>query len=400
MAVALFTGALEEAHTTHYNALMADESSQIQLNASNKIDPRFNWLKLNNPMPMETVYIPLEPTLPTQPTQTFQEEGLVNMWDILKESKLSLLAPTSLFGDYMHEYPLNLQLEGYLVQRYSKISLEADVMIDADKLMDMMDTPPMPDPPPANDDVPIDPNNPPPGVGDILASTTLNFNVDSLRDIDKSDIKIVHTRLEEPYGIRISQTKATNIMFDPSNPESLPPALYSDLQYAKKASYYYETAAEFLDDFSNNRNYNLDGINFINESITLPSMTVKGRGLIVSRLNVTVNGNILRDNSETMFGLIARNGAIMVKNGVRRIEAACYSHKTLMNTSLSPLVIDGNLVMDEFRRELFNSVSVIYNGPACRTSFLSIVRDVGKYDPARYHAILGKQWSRYEYEKR
>ncbi|MBU1106775.1 MAG: hypothetical protein KKB51_08930 [Candidatus Riflebacteria bacterium] len=399
MAVALFTGALTEAHTTHYNALMNDESSRIQLDPNNKIDPRFNWLNKNNPLPMETVYIPLEPTLPTQPTERFQEEGLVNMWDILKESKLGLMAPTCLFGDYMLEYPLNLQLEGYLVQRYSKLSLEAKVNLDGDKLMDMMDAPPMPDPPPAAIDTPIDPNNPPADVAAALASTTVDFDVESLRDVDKSEIRIFHQRMEEPYGVRISRTKATNSMFAPSNPRTLPPALYSDLQYAKKAKYYYETSAEFLKDFEA-RGYELDGVNFINESIALPEMTVEGTGLIVSRLNVNVNGNISRKDGNTVFGLIARNGAIMVKKGVSRIEAACYSHKTLMNTAFNPLVIDGNLVMDELERNDFNSVSVIYNGPACRTTFLSIVRDVGKYDPARYHAVLGKQWSRYEYEKR
>ena len=438
MAIHLFTGGLEEAHTTHYNALMADVDNKLRLDSNNKIDPRFNWLG-GTEMLMDTVYLPIPPIAPnTEYNET--KEGIVKMWDVMKE-KLTLNVPTMLFGDYMIEYPLNVQVEANLKQHYSQLSVQAKVKIDGDAAMDMMDSgggggPPtiikvelLSRIPPDEDDnwnvkavdgdddpfevVLAAPDYPGPyAVGDevnLETTSSLGGSIDAdtlekLSKVDKSTIKIKHIRREEPFGIRLQPTTADSSSFNPSNPGTRPPALYSDLQYAKKAKYYYESAAEFISDIPNRSaggSFQLDGITFVNNGdINLPAMTVQGKGLIVGRLNISVNGNIQRADSDTVFGLIARNGAIMVNPGTKLIQAACYSHNCLQNSAGNALIIDGNLVMDTFDRNLFNSVSVMYNGPACRTTFLSMVRDVGKYDPARYHAVLGKQWSRYEYEKR
>jgi|GEM_PF-1439847 len=437
MAIHLFTGGLEEAHTTHYNALMADHDSNLRLDSNNKIDPRFNWLG-GAEMLMDTVYLPIPPE---EPDNVYNEtrEGVVKMWEIMKE-KLTLNVPTMLFGDYMVEYPLNVQIESNLKQQYSQLSVQAKVKIDGDAAMEMMDSgggggPPtiikvelLSQVPPAEDNIwrvksvdddgdPYEVELAPPdypgpyavgdevnlettaGIGDISADT-----LDKLADVDKSTIKIKHIRREEPYGIRLMPTTANSSSFNPANPGTRPPALYSDLQYAKKAKYYYETAADFISDIPNRSAggcFELDGVTFVNnDDISMPAITVKGKGLIVGRLNIRVTGNITRADDDTVFGLIARNGAIMVSPGVSKIEAACYSHECLQNSAGSLLIIDGNLVMNTFDRNVFNSVQVMYNAPACRTTFLSVVRDVGKYDPARYHAVLGKQWSRYEYEKR
>lgn len=439
MAIHLFTGGLEEAHTTHYNALMADHDSKLRLDSNNKIDPRFNWLG-GAEMIMDTVYLPIPPEDPnTEYNETRQ--SVVKMWEVMKE-KLTLNVPTMLFGDYMVEYPLNLQIEANLKQHYSQLSIQAKVKIDGDAAMDLMDSGIGGGPPtiikiellskvkPADDTdyewnvKAVDgddeqfsvelapPDFPGPyAVGDevnLETTASLGGSIDAetleiLSKVDKSTVKIKHIRREEPYGIRLQPTTADGSTFRPSNPGTRPTALYSDLQYAKKAKYYYATTAEFeadIDKRSIGGCFQLDGVTFVNESINLPAITVQGKGLIVSRLDVTVSGNVLRADDDTVFGLIARNGAIMVNPGVTRIQAACYSDKCLQNAAGNHLIIDGNLIMDTFDRNVFNSVQVMYNAPACRTTFLSIVRDVGKYDPARYHAVLGKQWSRYEYEKR
>lgn len=442
MAIHLFTGALEEVYTTHYNGLMADHDTNLQLNTDNKLDPRFNWLS-GNSMFMDTVYLPIDGPEINQEFLT-SDRGIVNMFNVLKNN-LTLNVPTMLFGDYMIEYPFNVQIEANLKQHFSQVSLKAKVEIDGNAAMKLKDKgvgaatikirliskiapsadnemddnlwevkkvddngnlsgdpfevtlapPDYPGPYAAGDDVNIETTS-----GFALDEETLEL----LKKADKTKIEIRHIRRAEPYGIRREPTSATSSTFNPSNAGTRPPALYSDLQYAKKAKYYYETAADFINDIPNRSAggcFELDGVTFVNNNdINLPAITVKGKGLIVGRLNIRVSGNITRADNETVFGLIARNGAIMVGSGVSKIEAACYSHDCLQNAAGNPLIIDGNLVMDTFNRNLFHSVRVMYNAPACRTTFLSIVRDVGKYDPDRYHAVLGKQWSRYEYEKR
>ncbi len=441
MAIHLFTGALEEVYTTHYNGLMADHDANLQLDANNKLDPRFNWLS-GNPMFMDTVYLPIDGPEINQEFLT-SGRGIVNMFNVLKEN-LTINVPTMLFGDYMIEYPFNVQIEANLKQQYSQLSLRAKVEIDGNAAMELMDAdvgggaptitkvrliskiapspdndmddnlwrvrivdgagdpfevtlapPDYPGPYAAGDEVDIETT-----AGLALDEETLEL----LSKVDKSKIEIRHIRRAEPYGIRRQPTTANSSTFNPSNPGTRPPALYSDLQYAKKAKYYYETAADFISDIPNRSAggcFELDGVTFVNnDDINLPAITVKGKGLIVGRLNIRVTGNIRRADNETVFGLIARNGAIMVSPGVSMIQAACYSDKCLQNAAGNPLIIDGNLVMDTFNRNLFHAVRVMYNAAACRTTFLSVVRDVGKYDPGRYHAVLGKQWSRYEYEKR
>jgi hypothetical protein len=398
MAIHLFTGGLDESHTTHYNALMADHPDNLRLDAQNKVDPRFNWLGRPQ-LFMDCVYIPINPWNPGQEA-THIKTGVINMWEVVKDN-LNLNMPTMLFGDYMHEYPLNLQIESNLRQQYSRFAVRAKVEIDGNKAMGLMgNIPPMPDPPPDDQDLDDDAELPP----ELNGVTTSGIDIDAFKEVDKSTIEVRHIRMDEKFGIRLQKTTADATTFNPADPRSLPPALYSDLQYAKKAKHYYETAAAFAGDIANrtkNGAFVLDGVTFINDNmVTLNAMKFSGKGLIVARHNITVAGNLERADTNTVFGLIARNGAILVNSGVHKIQAACYSHQTLQNRAGNALIIDGNIVMDEFDRRLFSSVSVIYNGPACRTTFLSMVRDVGKYDPGRYHAVLGKQWSRYEYEKR
>ncbi|MBI3038578.1 hypothetical protein HYY75_05930, partial [bacterium] len=83
-------------------------------------------------------------------------------------------------------------------------------------------------------------------------------------------------------------------VYDPAIQENSPPNLYSLEQYAKKATYYYPTSADFIADIPNRlitengkTCFKLNGVNFIADSITLPppgsdTFFISGKGAIVT----------------------------------------------------------------------------------------------------------------------
>lgn len=378
MLTQAFLGTLEEIKTTSFNALMSNRKGQPQ-NVEDMIDPVFNWH--DSPSPIQEENIPYLSFTPGP--ETFR--GFLSMFEIYQKS-YPPVTPTLFYGDYFMEYPLSLKTEAFLAQQYSKFSLAVEPIIDAGPLLKYVDLLAIP---PSFD------------------SEGLKNNPDDLKKADQSKIATTHTHPEAPFGTMdfpAYDPGSTYVAWDPKKANSLPPNLYSPLQYAKKATYYYKTTADFEKDISKRLDsdgfFICDGITFVDgPNVNIPTMKVKGNGLIVAKQNITVNGEITRDTSvpPTVFGLIARNGAILANTS--RIEAACYSNLTLENHAGNVLFIDGNLVMNHFDRALFNSVQVVYNGPACRNSLLSITRNVGKYEPLRYYVSLGKQWTRFEYEK-
>lgn len=364
MKAQLFLGKLEEVRTTHYNALISGPPSVGDL-----IDPRFNWLD-GPQMPMQFPRLPKE-------EDTYHDKGLLNLFEFFMNTA-TFDVPTLFFGDYMVEYPLNLLLEANLKQEYSIVSFRVKPYLEAIEILK--------------------------GItweiewtGPIPTGVKIDFDIDKV-DLDKVDISEVEVALShqtEPYGIRNYPGEATG--FNPGDAENLPANLYSSLQYAKKAKYYYDSGEAFITDITA-RGGNLDGVNFINESLEIGPITLKGRGLIVARYDITVTGDIKCADEETVLGLIAREGKIQV-DGATLIQASCFSNDAIENGFGNALVIDGNLVVNHFSREIFNCAKVFYNGPRCRTSLLSMHREVGKFEPKRYQVILGKQWARFEYEK-
>ncbi|HNV72292.1 MAG TPA: hypothetical protein PKO06_21470, partial [Candidatus Ozemobacteraceae bacterium] len=148
--------------------------------------------------------------------------------------------------------------------------------------------------------------------------------------------------------------------------------------------------------------FDCTGVTFVKTGeVEISFPKVKGKGLIVANWHMAVKSDIEREGAlgETSLGLIARLGRMTFHAPVKHVEAACFSNFTPINQTSGVLKIDGNMIVNHFDRREFNNIHVFYNGPGCRTSLLSVARDVGKYEPKRYHVALGNQWSRFEYEK-
>jgi len=275
--------------------------------------------------------------------------GVKNLETLLSECD-AFSPPTLLFGDGFFEYPLTLRVEGNIKKRYSTF------------------------------DVRVKPK------GSVIPPK------------DKSRININYTVKENlGYGL---QGLPSDGNYSPNDDENMPPFLYSTLQYAKKAAYFYENESEFWNDSERFEGgvYLADGVSYIKGDLTIPSeFKVKGKGLLVAKGSITINGNVKRVDDRTVFGLIARCGAIEAR--CSRIEAACYSNLSLIHSAGNMLTIDGNLVCNQFIRNVANSVEIQYNSAACRVSPLSVIRNVGKFEPKRYHVSVGKRWTRFEFQK-
>ncbi len=222
------------------------------------------------------------------------------------------------------------------------------------------------------------------------------------------------TKYEEPYGFckwpaYESESDAAKA-WDPKNPSNLPANLYSTAQYLKKASYYYNSSAEFTRDIDNrsimegdDKVFVCDGVTFVNDStLTLQEMNVKGRGIIVCAGNIKIMGNISRrdygEGIPSLFSLVARNGVIQVGSNAKTIEACLYGDRGIQTSS--EVKIDGNLVVNRFNRgDMHGEVNVHYNSRNSRSSLLSMIRPIAKYEPTRYHVTLSSKLAKYEFVK-
>lgn len=368
----VFLGTLEEINTTEYNMLLKDENPD----RGDVLDPRLVFTDASG-AGADPAYRFRLPYLAI-PTPVPDMTGIFNMMDFLKP-KLTLDCPTLFFGDNGLEYPLSLGVEGFLFKRYSWVSVALKLKVDG------------------------------------LTVVRQGFEAG-----DRTKVHVGHTIETDVYGMVAhpptgydkshTTAPATLAKWNPGSAGAMPPYLYSSMQYAKKAAQYFQTGAEFLSSLEVEDDtyiFNGNGVTFVKDSLVLDKpLEARGRGLLVVYRNIELHGNITRsiptDSTEpqTVFGLMARTGAINVKQpGVDRIEAACFSNYTLQNPAGSKLVIDGNLVMNHFDRTLFNGVEVYYNGPACRPTLLSMMRKIGKFEPERYSVSVGKQWARYSYER-
>jgi hypothetical protein len=199
-------------------------------------------------------------------------------------------------------------------------------------------------------------------------------------------------------------------VYNPHLMANSPPNLYSVEQYAKKANFYYATAADFYQDLPNRmvdvngkKAFRLDGVNFVKESITLPvnpaePFYVYGRGAIVCGGNLFLKGNIedpFNDTEErsaetprTVFSLILRHGGIIVPtdaNQFLRIEGSVYTDKCIGISQNKGLKIVGNWVTNAFSKALTRGdIMVEHVSYKTRSSLNSVHPIKGKYDPERY----------------
>ena len=134
-------------------------------------------------------------------------------------------------------------------------------------------------------------------------------------------------------------------------------------------------------------------------------MTVMGRGMIVTAGNVKLNGNIKRiddeeNNVPSIFSIIARNGAIKTSILAKEIEACLYADKGLFNSYATDVKIFGNLCVNRCnKKNMGGNTDIYYQSNHCRSSLLSMIRPIAKFDPTRYHVTFSSNVASFKFEK-
>ncbi|MBP7634635.1 hypothetical protein KBA41_10710 [Candidatus Ozemobacteraceae bacterium] len=358
MSINTFLGTTSEPTLTEFNALAADKFASSH--PPFKVIPTLQWTsRATNPDRDHEIDFPVL----RNSDLDLHRVGVISMLTILEECD-ALGAPTLLFGKGHFEYPLGLRVEAPLKSKYAN----------------------------------------------ILINVQPHGQKDDPKDISEIDITYRNKKSDFGFIGKPALDPINPNYWNPDEWECMPPNLYSLLQYAKKATHFYENEAQFWDDtkipvedggrMAPDESFDCSGVTYIKGGLTISeNLKVSGKGIVVVRDNIKISANVERVGN-AVFSLIARRGALMVDSPCTRIEAACFSNYCPSNAAGNHLVIDGNLVTNEFLRNTFDDVEIFYNSAACRVSPLSVQRDVGKYDPERYIVSLGKRWTRFEYAKR
>lgn len=284
-------------------------------------------------------------------------------------------ASNLLFGHLFMEFPFSMRVEGYLKKVYSHISL----------LLVKIYIPPIP----------------------IIGFAGLDIPIPWFWVKAK----------KEPYGYCMfppyKSDDEAKAAWNPNDKGNLPANTYSPTQYLKKASYFYPTSRDFNRDIENRvidykgkRTFICDGVTFINDSLWLEDdLHVMGRGIIVAAANVHLKGNITKEEFDangnaTVFSIVARNGWIANHYGNREIHACLFGDKGISNPIGATMKVYGNLVLNRFdRKELKGDLHVYYQSNHCRSSLLSMIRPVAKWDPTRYYVTFSAQTAYFKFEK-
>lgn len=348
MKINTFLGTVRQPHLTEFNALV----NKYDI-SSYKVLPTFRWNDSPTPNSQYTVEFPV-----------IKDTALLDVWPCTGFAQVlnflencdALNGPTLFFGDCFIEYPLGMCLEAKMKQRYGTVVFQVKPCGQQD-----------------------DPK-------------------------DVSEIRITYLNKEKKYGIKGKEAYDTGA-WSPDNQNCKPANLYSLLQYAKKATHFYKSEADFWADTERFTGgvYDCTGVTYIKGSLnidTAPEFKVKGKGILVVKDNIVITKNVRRADTDTVFSLIARAGYMEMKDGCDFVEASCYSNSSPIFDKTSKIEINGNLVVNEFRRETIDFMELNYNSAACRVSPLSVMRDVGKFDPKRYIVSVADNWSSYKFAKK
>ncbi|MBF0410610.1 MAG: hypothetical protein HQM10_24920 [Candidatus Riflebacteria bacterium] len=348
MEIPIYLGTPNDPLSSEFNALLMDKKAAKTFNCI------FSATWRDSPPPLYWFDFPYTGKLDNF-SETFGP-GCQELKKIISFNE-ELSNPVLLFGKFHLEYPLSLKLEGYLDMKYSRFAGQVQPEHDYSD--------------------------------------------------DKTMIYSNHKIGKVPYGLPDYPAYDTSdtSRWNPNISANLPANLYSPLQYAKKANYFYENESDFWADsqrFDADGTFLCNGVTYIKGNLKISSpMKVKGRGILVAKDVIDVYADIRRvhsSDSPTVFSLIARRGAILVHNSCV-IEAACFSNQCIMNKSGNNLTIKGNLVINQFDRKSVDGIEVFYESHSLSPTMLAMMRDVGKYEPKRYFCSIGARWTRFDYAK-
>ncbi len=224
--------------------------------------------------------------------------------------------------------------------------------------------------------------------------------------------------------------------YDPEEPGNGVPNLYSSLQYARKASLFFDTWQDFRTDLEKRVVQNasgqwvmpLHGITYVTGDLGTPQeyfqprvpvglasagqpireLWVTGRGMLVCSGNIYLNCSFRALSSASseqasvtapLFTMMARNGGLLLKNSAEggqrfyRIDGSVYTDLGIMVPDNCSLRILGNWVTNRFpRAAMRGTTSIDYLSSRVRSSLGSLHPDHGRLDPSRYYGTLSPTW--------
>ncbi|MBP5468003.1 MAG: hypothetical protein J6Z11_02010, partial [Candidatus Riflebacteria bacterium] len=333
---------------------------------------------------------------------TPQEPGIKHIIDFVKSSGFQIISvPTLLFGTCHMEYPLGLVAEGPIDTIFSRtrvfVKLHGELSLlppDFDELSE----------------VSYNYEN----VTNYANSSENAYAFDGSdkpesRDLNRaSGFGMTGAKTSPICGYNKNQPWSCN-----DDPKYCPANCYDTLQYVKKATKYYESEKEFLADLDKDvakggllgeGGYKeFHGVYYVKcETLNLGTFKYKGNGLIVSKSDIIIKGNITRDDNDTTstLGIISRNGSLEFKGGAEKIMASCFSNNPPRNSS-PKLSIYGNLVCNTFKRDSFGvDTYIYYNNSINSVTPFALHRKVGKFEPKRYAVAFADNWSKFSYEQK
>ena len=387
-----FIGCFEEPELTEMNQMFTPYESTVT-NPYNTV-PSFYW-EGDSPKRKHEVEFPVMLQF-NENHKKIETPGVLGFLDVYHRSGFNVvMVPTLLYGHGHMEYPLGINSEGPINTIYSRLRVSAKpnaiVCPDADPVV--------------TDATEI-------YYSYEQCSTYSNgqsYSFDeSANNTSKYDPAIFGMIDHGSYTVSQGWHSNTDFKYMPAN-------CYDALQYAKKATRFYETGADFLEDCKKEKakgglkgssNVELNGVFYIKcsdkeDSLVFSNpMTFSGNGLIVSKKSIVINSDIsLADPEKDSLGIIARTGNITFN--CNKIEAACFSNLApeLPNGGSSPTKIYGNLVCNDFDRAALLDVEIVYDNRITSVNPLASLRKAGKFEPKRYAVAFADNWSKFTYEK-
>ncbi len=378
-----FIGCFEEPELTELNQMLSPNYKSIDNKFNTR--PSFYW-RDDDPKRKHEVEFPV----------LFEERdvahkieipGVKGFVDVYRRGGFNVvMIPTLLYGNGHMEYPLGINVEGPINSIYSRIRVSAkpNALVAPRAENKVTDT----------TEIYYDYEP----VSTYSNGNSYSFN-NTANDATKFDAA--------PYGMVYNPCYKENESWSSNKLYKYMPAnCYDAMQYAKKATKFYETGDEFWEDckkeiadggLKDGDNIRLAGVYYIKGDLDLPEKTFIGNGLIVVRNNINLNGNINYADENTTLGLIARVGSINFNDSCTEVHAACFSNNAPMVTG--GVKIYGNLVCNDFIRKDLLEVEVFYDNRATSVTPLASLRKAGKFEPKRYYVAFADNWSKFVYEK-
>ncbi len=391
-----FLGTFNEPELTELNYMFTPYKNP---SVTNPFESRisFHWLE-DSPKRKHEIEFPVMFQTDSYPNTKIENPGVLGFVDVYRRQGYDfVIVPTLLYGIGHMEYPLGINAEGPINSIYSRLRVKANPIIIVSPKAD-------------------------PKIADATEiyysyEKVNTFSNGSPYDFDSSG-KNTRTNNPAKFGMinhgsyNENQPWRSNEDF-----KYMPSNCYDALQYAKKATRFYENGGEFLDDCNKTKangglknidnSIELNGVYYIKNGIPGDGdvclkidspLTFTGNGLIVAKKSIEINRNIsLKDKDKDSLGIIARGGNITFSDNCTEVDGAYFSNIAPIFTGSTK--VNGNLVCNEFSRPDVLKTEIFYDNRITSVTPLASLRRIGKFEPKRYHVAFADNWSKFAYEK-